>query len=151
MSNYDEEVKLLAREIKEGMQETGIKEKKTEKAIIKEKLEFFKRNAPIMLKIMKPLAKALMQKNKKIKDVNKKIKFYPPSENNQKCEIDIPFGLYFIVSLNFGEPLFKLERIKYKNSIKIESSSSKKCALDEYKLGEAVKELFLNYVRETLI
>lgn len=153
MSNYNEEVEALAKEIKETMNNLDIKEKRAKEAMgkrEKEKLYLSKRSIPIMIKIMKPLAKALMQKNKKIRDVNKKIKFYPPSGSYQKCMIDIPFGLHFIISLDYESSLFNLERIQYKNSRDIESSSSKKCAIDEYKLGEAAKELFLAYFREKL-
>lgn len=151
MVNYHEEIKLLAKRIKESMQEKVIKEENSEKEKAKEEQDFFKKNNPLMIKVMKPLAKALIQKNKKISDVNKKIKFSLPSKTFQRCEISIPFGLYFKISLDYERQLFILEIIKYKNYRNIELSSSKRCGLNEDELESAVSELFLKYIRENLL
>lgn len=150
MSNYDEKVKYLARKIKESMEDPNIKKIKEEKKKRREEeSRSFKRNASLMIKVMKPLAKALMQKNRVIKDVNRKIQFSLPSESYQKCSIYIPFGLHFIISLDHGEFLLKI--IQYKNSVDVKSSSSKKCALDKDELEAAAEELFLDYVKKNLI
>ncbi len=151
MSNYYEEVGLLTRKIKEGMQKTVVKGEKSEKAKVKEEQEFFKRNNPLMVKVMKPLAKALMQKNRKINNVNEKIKFSLPSKTFQRCEISIPFGLYFRISLDSKEQLFTLEIIKYKNSKDVELSLLKRCGLDKDELEVAANELFLKYIRKNLL